>query len=111
MHARSRREAGARSAGGRPARRWRRWGDGGGSTLASGALQGSAAAGGAGPVATMSPTASADTADTDTIRGTGDTSHLSVGQNIPHRRQRATDVTIVIKEVFVISGVPTGTDL
>ncbi|EUA24648.1 hypothetical protein I552_3313 [Mycobacterium xenopi 3993] len=34
-------------------------------------------------MATMSPTASADTADTDTIRGTGDTSHLSVGAKHP----------------------------
>jgi hypothetical protein len=52
----------------------------GGSTLASGALQGSAAAGGAGPMATMTPIAAADTIDTETIRGTGDTSHLSAGR-------------------------------
>jgi hypothetical protein len=52
----------------------------GGSTFASGALQGRALAGGAGPPATTSPIATADTADTDTIRGTGDTSHLSAGR-------------------------------
>ncbi len=55
----------------------------GGSTFASGALQGSAAAGGAGTMATTSPIAAADTADTDKIRGTGDTSHLSAGQDVP----------------------------
>jgi len=54
---------------------------GGGSTFASGALQGKAAAGGARPTGRMSPTTAADTTESDKIRGTGDTSHLSAWQD------------------------------
>jgi hypothetical protein len=70
-------------------------------------VHGSAVAGGATPVATLSAMAVANATDIDAVRGRGDMSHLSKAQDVA-QTSRSADVTIVINGAFVISDVPIG---
>jgi hypothetical protein len=69
--------------------------------LASGAVQGVAAASGAGPIGTMSPTTAADATDTETIRRIADNVTPFQGQT-SHRRPQWAYVTIVFSGTVVI---------
>jgi hypothetical protein len=51
----------------------------------------------------VSPTATTDAIDTDAIRGRGDMSHLSRGQDVAVTSALGADVTIVIRVTHVIS--------
>jgi hypothetical protein len=70
-------------------------------------VQGSAAAGGATPVATQSPIAAADATDIEAIRRRGGMSHLSEGHDVA-LTSAVDDVTIVISGTFVISDIRMG---
>ena len=74
----------------------------GGWAAAAAPVQGSANAGGATPIATLSPIAAADSTDIDAIRGRGGMSHLSRGGRRVDVGSLA-DVTIVICVTIVIS--------